>query len=306
MKVDDKRCYIYIHRKETNLEIFYVGKGTVYKEHVKSSLIKRFYHRAFSSSNRNKMWKKIKNKHGYTVEIVKDNLSEECADELEIFLISEIGRRDENKGSLSNLTDGGEGMLGCKPSKEARKKMSEYHKNKKLTEDHKNNIRKSFIGLRKGDKHPLYGVKGEKHHNFGKILSKEHKNKISSSRILNKSGRYGKNPRAKKVIDTETDEIFECGKILAEKLNIKYPTFSSMLCGNTPNVTKYMYLDDFKKKGKLEKGQHKRKPKIKLKNIKNNVVYDSVSDASKALNYVYGTLYHNIVKKGFYKDVSIL
>lgn len=65
--------------------------------------------------------------------------------------------------ALTNLTDGGEGLIGYKPTREtieknrsshmgithtleSRRKMSEGHKGKKLSEDHKRKISKSLTG----------------------------------------------------------------------------------------------------------------------------------------------------------------
>ena len=84
--------YVYIHRKKSNNEIFYVGKG---KDR-----------RAYRKDHRNIYWNKVVNKHGYEIEIYKDNLTEKEAFELEIKLINEL----KEKGlQLTNMTDGGEG-----------------------------------------------------------------------------------------------------------------------------------------------------------------------------------------------------
>lgn len=98
--------YVYLHRKKTNGEVFYVGKG-------KNNRIK-------VHANRSDFWEKIVSKHGYTTEIVLDNIQEWYAFELEKELIALYGRRDENKGSLVNLTDGGEGSSGILKTKEQR------------------------------------------------------------------------------------------------------------------------------------------------------------------------------------------
>lgn len=95
-----KDFYVYVHRKATTGQVFYVGKG-----HGK---------RAFSSLSRNRQWKFIVAKHGYTVEIVQDKLQEWYAFELEIDLIAYYGRE-----TLSNFSDGGEGPAGCVHSEEA-------------------------------------------------------------------------------------------------------------------------------------------------------------------------------------------
>ena len=86
--------YVYIHRKATTGEIFYVGKGTG--------------RRAWTSKSRNVYWHRVVKKHGLVVEIVLDGLQEWAALELEIDCIALHGRKSTGYGSLINLTDGGE------------------------------------------------------------------------------------------------------------------------------------------------------------------------------------------------------
>ena len=104
--------YVYIHRKKTNNEIYYVGKGRNKRAWV------------LSQSARNPLWNKIHKKHGTTVEIVLNNLTEFQAHSLERELILFYGRRNINTGSLANLTDGGEGTVGFVASEEYRKNVS--------------------------------------------------------------------------------------------------------------------------------------------------------------------------------------
>ena len=90
--------YVYLHRKKTTGEVFYVGKGSG--------------DRAWSASGRNDLWVRTVNKHGYTVEIFLSNLQEWYAFELEKELIALHGRLSDGKGKLVNMTDGGEGLSG--------------------------------------------------------------------------------------------------------------------------------------------------------------------------------------------------
>ena len=91
---------VYIHRKETNNEIFYVGIGANEKRPYQKH-----------KSHRNKWWLNIVNKHGRTVEILEKDLTIEEARESEMALIELIGRKDLGLGPLVNLTDGGEGAF---------------------------------------------------------------------------------------------------------------------------------------------------------------------------------------------------
>ena len=78
--------YVYLHRKATTGEVFYVGKGCK--------------NRAWSSGGRSRLWKYIVNKHGYTVEIYQDCIQEWYAFELEVDLILKYGRIDLGTGTL--------------------------------------------------------------------------------------------------------------------------------------------------------------------------------------------------------------
>jgi len=75
----------------------YVGKGT-----------KR---RAFEATNHRGLTPKDKN-----LILLQEHPSEADAFEAEIFLILYYGRIDKGTGCLRNLTDGGEGASGTRPS----------------------------------------------------------------------------------------------------------------------------------------------------------------------------------------------
>lgn len=105
--------YVYLHRRETDMSPFYVGKGSG--------------KRAWNFSSRNNFWKNVKNKHGVVVEIAFENLSEEEALQLEKDTILEL----EYFGyKLTNLTSGGESP---KLNDESRRKMSEARMGRKIS-----------------------------------------------------------------------------------------------------------------------------------------------------------------------------
>jgi PHP family Zn ribbon phosphoesterase len=84
-------AYVYGHYKADTGELFYIGKGTD--------------KRAWSKYNRNPHWKNIVQKHGFTVKILHDNLTDDEAFVQEKILIEQVGQ-----GNLCNMTPGGEGF----------------------------------------------------------------------------------------------------------------------------------------------------------------------------------------------------
>jgi hypothetical protein len=124
-----------------NFEPFYIGKG---KNNRKN------YHIKESSLNKdgNKLkTNKIKKIGSPIVEIVRDNLTDYDSLNLEIELISLIGRRETNEGPLTNLTAGGEGSSGRIVSEATRQKISIKNKdkrawNKGLTRDTSEEVKK--------------------------------------------------------------------------------------------------------------------------------------------------------------------
>ena len=128
---------VYEHLRNDTNEVFYVGIGEEEK-------------RAFSKKNRNKYWKNIINKVGYSVNIIHKDIEWEDACKIEKLLIEKYGRKDLGLGNLVNMTDGGEGALGLIRSEETRQKMSEANK-------------------------------GERNPNFGKTPSEESRLKMSKA-----------------------------------------------------------------------------------------------------------------------------
>jgi hypothetical protein len=147
---------VYLHKRKDNNEVFYIGIGNDIK-------------RAFDIKNRkNKHWKKVVNKYGHIVEIIKDNLSWDEACELEKYWIKFYGRFDLNGGTLVNMTDGGEGQPN--PSEETRQKLK-YQR----TEDQKQNLRSYQIGVKQSEE----TIK--KRINSGFHKTEEYRKKMSES-----------------------------------------------------------------------------------------------------------------------------
>lgn len=87
------KWYIYIHKKRSNGDVFYVGLGR--------------YNRCNQINQRSDYWKRIFKRHGRSIEIIYTGLSKEDAMQHEVLLIDKY----KNEGvKLCNLTNGGESV----------------------------------------------------------------------------------------------------------------------------------------------------------------------------------------------------
>lgn len=129
----DRRFYVYVHMKADDDAVFYVGKGCKVRYKTKQG--------------RNQYWNRIVKKHGFVAEIVKNNLTFDEANAYEIELIKKL--RDQGC-QLCNLTDGGEGCLGIKKTKEQKAAISQKNKGRKWSEESKSKMRgnKNSAGFR--------------------------------------------------------------------------------------------------------------------------------------------------------------
>ena len=84
--------YVYVHFCKDDGLPFYVGKGKG--------------KRAQDKQNRSEHWKRVANKHGYTIEFAWENIPERSAFELEEFLIARFWLE---KYPITNTSDGWEG-----------------------------------------------------------------------------------------------------------------------------------------------------------------------------------------------------
>ena len=164
-------AYLYRHIRLDKNEPFYIGIGSDNQ-----------YIRANSKHNRNNIWKSIINKSDYIVEILLDDLTWQQACNKEIEFISLYGRKDNNTGILTNLTNGGDGSLGVIVSEETLKKRS---------------VKLSGIN------NPQYG----------KTFSKEYREKLSKAK-LGKS----RDPEVMKKIHEATRKKVTNGEVIFNSL----------------------------------------------------------------------------------------
>ena len=131
--------YVYAYLREDGTP-YYIGKG-----HERRAWKSRYPTR--------------KPKEKRLIVVLECNLTELGALALERRYINWYGRIDNGTGILRNMTDGGEGTIGCTSpnkgkafSEETRKKLSLSHLGKKigpLSEDHKDKISKSKTGKKR-------------------------------------------------------------------------------------------------------------------------------------------------------------
>ena len=177
-------AYVYALIDPRTEKPFYIGKGS------RDDRPKRHFGEALSGGTSikcNVINKIIK--LGKDIKIIKsDKLSDEEAFEIEIMLIEEFGRRDNQTGCLTNMTDGGEGTIGWKHTEESLSNLSKAMKGREVTEENKERLREELMAnpliLRDGVKEK---VSGENHWCFGKehpskgkkIWTEEGKRKLS-------------------------------------------------------------------------------------------------------------------------------
>lgn len=87
--------YVYVHCRNDSGQVFYAGKGSGARARCKQG--------------RNRYWRAVAAKAGYTPAVIVAGLDEELALLAEVELIDVLRRRGIR---LTNLTDGGEGMSG--------------------------------------------------------------------------------------------------------------------------------------------------------------------------------------------------
>ena len=151
---------VYQHRRLDNNTIFYIGIG-------KDSS------RAYSKKKRNKYWKNIVNKVGYAVDILIDGCSIDDAKIVEIGMISDYGRIDLGLGTLVNMTDGGDGTINHSP--EVIESISQKLKGRIRSAEAVEKQRLTKIGTKLSNETKLKISNSHK----GKVFTEEHKGKLS-------------------------------------------------------------------------------------------------------------------------------
>ncbi len=150
----------------------FISRLPILYRHIRQDKNKPFYigigeseDRAYETKGRTRAWKYIAKK-GYEVEVLFNDLSWKEACEKEKEFIALYGRRDKKKGTLVNMTDGGEGTVGYRHTAKTKETIK-----KKMTGSGNPNYgkkRPEHSNRMLGDNNPCFGRVGEKHPFFGK------------------------------------------------------------------------------------------------------------------------------------------
>lgn len=204
--------YTYLLRKPDGIP-FYVGKGGR-KEfrigvHIKEALEGCSYKK--NRHKTNTILKILSRGNQINYEIVNFFEDEIDAYKNEIELIKLYGRKDTGSGTLTNMTDGGDGLMNPTKetrykvgsanrgkthftSEETRKKLSIAFKGRKLSEDHKRKIGEKSKGRTWSEETRKKMIKAL----IGRIVSDETRSKISKSN----RGRHLSEGHKKKIGET--------------------------------------------------------------------------------------------------------
>lgn len=272
--------YVYIYYRLDINEPFYVGMGH-------GNRWKRI-------NNRNNHFERIVNKYPVAVEIIKDNLTEKQAHDIECWLINELvfeygysidipnNRSNIKTNHLVNMTWGGEGCSGINPFEN------------KTEEEMKEIKRKMSIA------------------NSGRKLSESHIKQISE-RMKGEN-----NPSSKKVICITTGKIFNTINEGAEYYNCDNSAISKCClsdwktCGILNNEKLvWMYLEDYETKTNEEikrrieegkktelhykNGEHPRSTKVICLNT--NERFDTIKEGSEKYNITESNIVQCLTKK---------
>jgi len=210
---------------------FYVGKGKgnrawKHSKFVKSNGCNSFKYNVIRKINEQGLEPIIK--------IIDSNLSEQIAFELEMFMIDMLGRRNNNTGMLTNMTDGGEGVSGYKHSEESKQRISEANKGKIISEESKQRMRKprseaGRLAIRQAKQNSTY------------VVSDETRKNMSIARKGKPSGRKGKvnsaesNLKRSLTLKGRAVEMVECPHCLSTISKHTSKLFHFDNCKDNPN-----------------------------------------------------------------------
>lgn len=273
------KYYIYRHiRLDTN-EPFYIGIGI--KSEKNNRTISAHYYRAYNKYNRKLFWKNIVNKTNYEVEILLESDDYEFIKQKEIEFIALYGRRDLGKGSLTNLTDGGDGTkaiiytqerkdrfkLGNNPSAKKVKNVKTGEIFSSIKEAHSTIINNISFGF------------------FHRMLQGLYKN-TTDFVFIDESITFSK---GREVIDISNGVVYVSIREASHYNGIPFDRLKKYLYGTHYNTTNFLFLDDYQN-GVIRNKKKSRNTPISIINIETEEIYNSISELSRLSNIPLSTL----------------
>lgn len=224
------RHYVYVHRRLSTGEIFYCGKGS---ERARSQRLLR--ERAFTVDNRSLFWRRVVHKDGgFIVEVVRAFATDKEAQDWEKDIIAFYGRRNLKKGSLVNLTDGGDGHAGLLISTTTRQRRSAAASGPRSV--------KWVAAIRRARANGGNGGVVKRRDKLP-LLWRQH---ISQAKIGVKNPMFGRtgraHPTARQLICSETGRLFDSVSAAASQLGLNMKTLYNKLTGHRPNTTSLRFL----------------------------------------------------------------
>lgn len=197
--------YIYFHYTLDNNELFYIGKG---KDN-----------RAYNHLGRNDYWKRVVDKHGIVIKIVKSSLSESLAFKYEIYFISKLKPK-------CNLTPGGYG--GNTTAKYSPKQKEEFYSKCSISK------KKWWETVPKIERE--------------KILKKSHEaisNMWKNMNTIKKSEeqrRRNSLRRKKAILCLNNNKAYIDANEASKDLNIRAASIRRVACGERPHTQNYKFI----------------------------------------------------------------
>lgn len=256
---EEGKHYLYRHiRLDTN-EVFYIGVGTIYNAN------KTPYRRSTSRYGRSRFWKSVIQKTEYRVEILLHSDDYNFIKQKEIEFIALYGRRDLGKGTLVNMTDGGEGVCGKIISEETREKIKKSAKARGISQETRAKINLAISqrdrslwnmsGLpKKGDKLPQEWKENISKGLKGRVQTQQTRDKCRISKQGDKNPMYNKKGRlhhnAKIVYQYDLDGQFlrsyDCLKEAAITNDCNYIGLCNCCLGKTKTSGGFIWSYDLR------------------------------------------------------------
>lgn len=235
-------------------EPFYVGKGRL--DRIKNTIYDK------SKFKKNKIESLINKGIEIISKKVLTNLTNENSINKEIELISLIGRRDNKKGTLVNTTDGGDGRLSSKPTKETIEKISKNRKGKgigwkhtkktiNIMKENQKGNKNGFFNYKHTDKvkrehsdrisgnlHPMYGVKHK-----DDVINKLKENRTNESinvKIKESCQKFNK-PVLMYNLEFELIKEFKSVKDVSDYTSINSSVISKCCRGDIKSPTRFFF-----------------------------------------------------------------